>query len=244
MQATARHTFPKPTAEYTVRDQERMRFASNYFDWQANLVLPHLGQRVIEIGCGLGNFTRYMLDRELVIGLDIEPACAEKWAGNFPQQRNLIGHAMDVTSPAFLDLKQHRPDTVVCLNVLEHVEDDVTALRHMHQVLPAGGRALLLVPAYEALYGPIDHNLGHYRRYSKQPFAELATSLGFRSRMRYMNVVGCLGWWLNAKVLRKTEQSEDQIKFFDSTIVPVLSRLEAAVEPPFGQSIFAILEKA
>jgi SAM-dependent methyltransferase len=243
MQTAQRHSFPKPSAEYTVRDQERMRFAGNYFDWQARLVVPHVGQRVIEIGCGLGNFTRYLLDRELVVGIDIEPACAEQWQRAFPGQTNLIGTAMDATDPAFLELKQHRPDTVVCLNVLEHIEDDVTALRHMHSVLPKGGRALLIVPAYEGLYGPIDHNLGHYRRYSKKPFAELASSLGFHASLKYMNMVGCLGWWMNAKILKKTEQSEDQIKFFDSAIVPVLSRLEAAIAPPFGQSIFAVLQK-
>jgi SAM-dependent methyltransferase len=236
-------TFAKPTAEYTVRDQQRMKRATNYFDWQARLVLPHVGRRVIEIGCGLGNFTRYMLDRELVVGIDIEPACAERWQGAFPEQKNLIGKAMDATDPEFLALAEHRPDTVVCLNVLEHIEDHVAALRHMHAVLPKGGRALLIVPAYEALYGPIDHFLGHYRRYSKAPFAELASSLGFNSTMRFMNTVGCIGWWVNAKVLRRTEQSEDQIKFFDAAIVPVLSRLEAAVPPPFGQSIFAVLEK-
>ena len=243
MQTAPRHSFPKPSAEYTVRDQERMKFAGNYFDWQARLVAPYVGRRVIEIGCGVGNFTRYLLDRELVVGIDIEPACAEKWQQAFPGQTNLIGTAMDATDPAFLELKQHRPDTVVCLNVLEHVEDHVTALKHMHAVLPSGGRALLIVPAYEALYGPIDHNLGHYRRYSKKPFSELAASLGFRADMRYMNMVGCLGWWVNAKILKKTEQSEDQIKFFDSAIVPILSKLEAAVEPPFGQSIFAVLQK-
>ena len=236
-------SIPKPSAEYTVRDQKRMRSAGNYFDWQARLVAPHVGQRVIEIGCGVGNFTRYLLDRELVVGIDVEPACAEQWQLAFPGKANLLGKAMDVTDAAFLDLKENRPDTVVCLNVLEHVEDDVTALEHMHAVLPKGGRALLIVPAYEGLYGPIDLNLGHYRRYSKEPFAKLAGSLGFRSKMKYMNMVGCLGWWMNAKVLKKTEQSEDQIRFFDAAIVPVLSRLEAAIPPPFGQSIFAVLEK-
>lgn len=241
MHTAQKHSFPKPSAEYTVRDQERMRFATNYFDWQARLVLPHVGRRVIEIGCGLGNFTRYLADRELVVGIDIEPACAEQWQRAYPRH---TGASMDVTQPEFLELKQHRPDTVVCLNVLEHVEDDITALRHMHAVLPAGGRAILIIPAYESLYGPIDHNLGHYRRYSKKPFADLARRLGFRPALKYMNMVGCVGWWVNAKVLRRTEQSEEQIKLFDSVIVPVLSRVEAAVEPPFGQSIFAVLEKA
>jgi SAM-dependent methyltransferase len=243
MSSTTRRSPPKPSAEYTVRDQERMRLAVNYFDWQARLVLPHVGRRVIEIGCGLGNFTRYMLDREIIVGIDIEPACAQQWRRAFPEHTHLLGAAMDATDPAFLELARYRPDTVVCLNVLEHIEDDVTALRHMHAVLPPGGRALLIVPAYESLYGPIDFQLGHYRRYSVRPFGRLAESLGFRPRLRYMNMVGCLGWWINAKILRRSEQSEHQIRFFDSVVVPVLSRLEAAIPPPFGQSIFAVLEK-
>ncbi len=236
-------TLPKPSAEYTVRDQERMRLARNYFEWQARLVEPHVGRRVLEIGCGLGNFTQHLLDREQVVGIDIEPPCVELWKSSFAGRANLTAFAMDIQEPAFVELKRFNPDTVVCLNVLEHIENDRLGLEHMNAVLPAGGRALLIVPAFESLYGPIDRNLGHYRRYSKRPFVELAESAGFRASVRYLNMPGCLGWWVNAKILKKTEQSDFQIRLFDAAIVPVISRLEALLHPPFGQSLFAVLEK-
>jgi hypothetical protein len=114
----------------------------------------------------------------------------------------------------------------------------------MNQVLSPGGRAVFILPAFEALYGPIDANLGHFRRYSRSSWRRLARRTGFRVKLaRYMNSVGFLGWWVNAKILRKREQSDGQIALFDSVIVPLMSRLEALVPPPFGQSIFTVLEK-
>jgi SAM-dependent methyltransferase len=150
-----------------------------------------------------------------------------------------------VQDPEFLSLARYRPDSIVCLNVLEHVRDDLRALEHMRQVLEPGGRAVFMLPAFESLYGPIDRNLGHFRRYSKRSWRDLAARAGFRIKLaRYTNPVGFLGWWVNAKILGKTEQSEAQIALFDSVIVPVMSRAEAWMEPPFGQSIFTVLEKA
>jgi SAM-dependent methyltransferase len=232
------------TSEYTVRDQERMQLASNYFNWQARMAKEQLGRRVLEIGCGMGNFTRHLLDRELVVGIDIEEPCVLRHRERFAGHANLEARVMDVLDPKFLELKGYGLESIVILNVLEHVSDDVLALKHMNGVLPLGGTIVLIVPAFESLYGPIDANLGHYRRYSKSSFRALAKDQGFRIRvLRYINSVGFVGWWLNAKVLKKTQQSEDQIKFFDSKIVPIMSRIEAAIEPPFGQSLFAVLEK-
>jgi hypothetical protein len=103
---------------------------------------------------------------------------------------------------------------------------------------------VLIVPAFQSLFGPIDHLLGHHRRYSKATLSRLADQAGFRvAKLRYMNVIGFFGWWLNARVLRRTEQSEAQIAVFDSLVVPIQSAVERWIEPPCGQSIFAVLEK-
>ena len=234
---------PKPSPDYTVRDQAGMRLAPNYFEWQARLVEPYVGRRVLEIGCGLGNFTRHLLDRELVIGIDVEPACLEAWRASFGESPKLRAFEMDVLDPAFLDLKRYEPDTILCLNVLEHIEDDERALQQMKSVLPPGGRVLLIVPAFESLYGPIDRNLGHFRRYSREHVRRLAESIGFQAEVRFFNAAGFLAWWANAKIFKRTEQSSSQIRIFDRAVVPILSRVEAAVRPPFGQSLFAVLEK-
>ena len=111
-------------------------------------------------------------------------------------------------------------------------------------MLPIGGRVVLLVPAFKALYGPIDTNLGHYRRYTKRSLQRVAEQAGLRAHtLKFMNLVGFFGWWMNAKVLKREAQSEGQIALFDNVIVPVMSTLEGWVEPPVGQSIFAVLEK-
>ena len=232
------------TAEYTVADQQRMQRARRYFAWQARMARQQIGQRIVEIGCGLGNFTEYLLDREQVIALDVVDDCLEHLRQRFPSRANLETRRLDVQDPEFLELRRYRPDTVVCLNVLEHVRDDRLALEHMHAVLEPGGRAVFILPAFESLYGPIDRNLGHFRRYSKSRWRGLAEASGFRVKQsRYLNSVGLIGWWFNAKVLKKTEQSESQIALFDSVVVPALSRVEGSIEPPFGQSIFTVLEK-
>jgi 2-polyprenyl-3-methyl-5-hydroxy-6-metoxy-1,4-benzoquinol methylase len=232
------------TADYTVRDQQRMKKATRYFEWQFRLAEAQLGRRVLEIGCGLGNFTRHLLNRELVLGVDVEEECIAQRSSDFADYPNLVSMCLDVQDPAFLRLREYAPDSVACLNVLEHVKDHVLALTHMHAVLSPGGKAVLIVPAFESLYGPIDERLGHFRRYSKQSMARAAAEAGFRIKtLRYMNAVGFFGWWVNAHLLKKTEQSEGQIALFDSMVVPVMSKLEGWMEPPVGQSILAVLEK-
>jgi len=232
------------STEYTVADQQRMEKAVRYFEWQYRMVEPHLGRRVLEIGCGMGNFTRVLVDRECVVGIDIDEGVLAEHRTRFRKRDNVVAHRMDSVDSAFFSLARYRPDSVVCLNVLEHIEDDVAALANMNSVLQPGGRAVLIVPAFQSLFGPIDHKLGHYRRYSKQMMRGLAERTGFRvAQLRYMNIVGFFGWWVNARVLRKTEQSEGQIALFDKMIVPLQAAMERWIEPPCGQSIFAVLEK-
>jgi len=232
------------TTEYTLRDQQQMKAAERYFAWQARIVRQELGRRVIEVGCGVGNFTRHLLDRDLVAAVDVEADCVAQLVRNLGDPANVIARQLDVVDPEFVELRRHAADSIVCLNVLEHVRDDAGALRNMAAVLPDGGKVVLLVPAFEALYGPIDRNLGHYRRYSKQGLRALAAAAGFEVKtLRYMNSIGCIGWWLNARVLKKTAQSDGQIRVFDRFVVPVLERVESRVAPPFGQSIFVVLTR-
>jgi SAM-dependent methyltransferase len=232
------------TAQYTLADQLLMQRAERYFAWQAGLVLQQTGRRVIEVGCGTGNFTRYLLDREQVVGLDVVEECVRSLRERLGNPANVEARVLDVQDREFLDLAQTRPDTVVCLNVLEHIRDDRLALEHMEGVLAPGGRAIFLLPAFESLYGPIDKNLGHFRRYSKAGWRALAESTGFRIRVsRYFNFPGFFGWWANARIFKKERQSAAQIEFFDSKVVPVICRVESWMEPPVGQSIFTVLEK-
>jgi len=221
-----------------------MSTAVNYFQWQARLAMAPLGQRVVEVGCGIGNFTRMIADRDLVIGVDIEPACIDQHRTRFANQKNIRSLVLDAMDPSFSNLKAEAPDSIVCLNVLEHIEDDLGTLKAFASILPQGGKAVLIVPAFMALYGPIDKYLGHYRRYTCASFADTANQAGFVTKeLRYMNTIGFFGWWANSKILKRQEQSEGQIELFDKRIVPILEKLESWISPPFGQSVFAVLEK-
>jgi len=234
----------QPSTEFTLEDQRQMTRAKNYFAWQSRLVVRELGLRVVEVGCGIGNFTGLLLDRELVIALDPEEACVESLCGRFRGRANLKALVSQPGSEAFGELKRYLPDSVVCVNVLEHIEDDAAALRAMAEILIPGGVIVLLVPAFEALYGPIDRNLGHYRRYRRGPLRKLAGAVGLEVRkLHYINALGLFGWWVNARVLKRETQSDRQIAVFDRWMVPIFSALEGAIHPPFGQSLLAVLRR-
>ena len=231
-------------SRYTVEDQERMSRARNYFAWQARLVRGELGRRVIEVGCGCGNFTAALLDREAVIAVDIEPACIERLKRRFDGRANLHAFVCDVASSEFRSLARFRPDSCVCLNMLEHVADDCAALESMASVLTRGGAIALLVPAFPSLYGAIDRNLGHHRRYTRGAMRALAARAGLHlRRLHYVNAAGFFGWWTNARILKRQAQSERQIAVFDRYLVPLMAVAERVAPPPFGQSLLAVLER-
>jgi len=221
-----------------------MAQAANYFAWQGRLVAPELGRRVIEVGCGIGNFTGMLLDREAVLAVDVDPACIERLQQRYSNRSNLHAFVCEPSSEAFAELARRRPDSCVCLNVLEHIQDDARALEAMATVLVPGGAIVLLVPAFQALYGPIDRNLAHCRRYSRSMLWRLVHRARLRiEKQHYVNAIGFIGWWMNAHILRREAQSDRQIRIFDRSIVPWMSRLEAIARPPFGQSLFAVLRK-
>lgn len=234
----------KPAVDYTLADQRRMTRARRYFRWQGDLALRELGRRVVEVGCGMGNFTQLLLERDQVIALDVEQRCIDQVLKRFPARDNLRALVLDASAPRFRDLRAFCPDSCVCLNVLEHVRNDRLALENMASILPPGGRIVLIVPAHPALYGPIDRNLGHFRRYTKASLQTVCSDIGLVARkVHYMNFVGFFGWWANAHLLKRDAQSAAQIAFFDDWIVPAMSSIENAIHPPFGQSLFAVLEK-
>lgn len=221
-----------------------MAQAKNYFAWQYRLAARELGRRIIEIGCGIGNFTGLLLDRDAVVAVDVEPGCIERLTERYPDRSNLHARTCDLTAAAFLDLASFHADSCVCLNVLEHIEDDQEALRRMAAVLAPGGIITLLVPAFPSLYGPIDKLLGHYRRYTRESISRLAEATGLHVQTsHYMNAIGFFGWWANAHILKREAQSAAQIGFFDRYVVPIASRVEGWVRPPFGQSLFIVLKK-
>ena len=224
-----------------VSDLEIMSRAYNYRHWMYRRIAPFIGQRVLEIGAGIGNFTSLLLDRELVVATDNHAPCIEYMRAHFGPRLKVPPRRLDIAGEVDSKLGEYKFDTIVCLNVLEHIEDDVRALREMNALLSSGGRLVLLVPAFRFLYGSVDRALGHHRRYTKKDLLPAMRRGGFEiERAFYMNVVGMAGWFWNNRVIKRVEESAGQIGVFDRFVAPWAERIERPVAPPFGLSLIAV----
>jgi ubiquinone/menaquinone biosynthesis C-methylase UbiE len=228
----------------TVSDLEIMSSAENYRKWMHSRIVPFIGQRILEVGSGIGNFTQLFLDRDLVVATDVHGPCIDQLKTRLADHHNVVTLQLDISDPAALQLESYACDTVVCLNVLEHVQEDLKALTHMHRLLKPGGRLVLLVPAFQFLYGTVDRSLQHYRRYTRNNLLPRMREAGFKvERSFYMNIIGMMGWLLNNRILKRREENAKQIHFFDRYISPAAERVERLIPPPFGLSLIAIGEK-
>jgi SAM-dependent methyltransferase len=219
--------------------QSRLANAENYNRWIYAQIAPFVGRRILDVGCSIGNITQFYVDRELVVGLDVVPevleVARERFAG-----KNYEAHHMDVSSSALLNFRDRNLDTAVCLNVLEHVEDDVHALRNMRDTLMPGGRICLLVPVNKWLFGPMDAVDHHYRRYTRRELnAKLAEADLTVEHQNYFNMLGIAAWFISNHVLRQSLAKPGQYSLYDS-LVPVLSRIERVLPPPAGLSLVTI----
>ena len=199
--------------------------ASRYHAWIFSQVEEFVGSKVLEVGAGSGNLTQFLVSRANVTALD--------------ESREALGVAVS-------GLAHARFDTIVSSNVLEHIEQDLTAVSNMHAILkPSGGHVLLIVPAHARLFGSLDRAAGHYRRYSCAGLTSLLRTAGFSiRRARYVNVLGAIAWYINGSILGTSDLNarsvNAQARLFDRVAVPVLRRLESLIDPPFGQSLVVV----
>jgi SAM-dependent methyltransferase len=213
--------------------------AANYSGWMYRRIAPYLGQRILEVGAGIGNFTSLILDRELVVATDKFPKCVEYLQARHGAKLKAPPFQLDIENPG-PELDDLQFDTVICLNVLAHVQDEMQALRYLASRLVADGCLIIIVPAFPFLYGRIDRVVNHYRRYTRKELAAKLVRAGFRvESTSYMNAVGTIGWFFLGRILRREVEPEAPINFADRFIVPLTERLERLVPPPFGLSIVA-----
>ncbi len=198
---------------------------------------PMLGEKILEVGAGVGNMTAFLLRHGEVTATDIDEPSLERLRQRFGDRGNLHVHRWDLAEP-YPD-SEARFDTVVCINVLEHIEDEDRALREMLRLLKPGGRLALLVPQGMWLYGPFDKKIGHYRRYSPEGLQRAIEGAGFTvRRVVHFNLLGVPGWWLNAKVLKRDHLSAGMLRIFDRISPPILWA-ERHAPLPYGLSLIA-----
>lgn len=217
--------------------------ARRFNRWMVDMVEPYFGDRILEIGSGMGNISRYLPKREKLIVTDRDPVYLEMLRDAYADNDLVDVCRLDLNSDEdFRQAQACRPDTIVCLNVLEHIDDDAAALRRMAGLLAPGGRLVLLVPQYGALYGSYDEGLGHFRRYERPGLRALMEESGLRvRRMHGFNSLSLVGWWVNSCLLKRRRMGRLQIKAFDM-LVPLLRPVESLAPLP-GLSLVAVGEK-
>lgn len=217
--------------------------APRFNRWMVNTIKPYLGKNILEIGAGIGNLTRWLvMGSKKYVATDLDPEQLERLRGRVSMRPNLQIAVVDASRREdFLPLRT-QVDTVVCLNVLEHIENDLTALQNIYSTLVDGGRAVILVPEGQGLYCSLDEELGHCRRYSEAELRLRMSEAGFEvEALLRFNRISRPGWWLNGKVLKRRTISRFQLRAFDR-LVWLFRRFDAHL-PWRPTSIIAIGRK-
>jgi len=219
----------------------RLNRAPRFTKWMADVIKPYLGNRVLEIGAGIGNMTLNLIPRTMYWATDINPEYLDYLEDMRSTRPYLhVGYTNGMVGDSFPTEKAF--DTVVCLNVVEHLSDDVGALRNMYNALENGGRAIILVPNGPGLMGTLDEVLGHCRRYTPEQLISVGQQAGFRiEKLLKFNRAGVPAWWLNGKILRRTTFGTVQIRVLN-VLTPIFRLIDAFLPfPPL--SIIAVFRK-
>jgi 2-polyprenyl-3-methyl-5-hydroxy-6-metoxy-1,4-benzoquinol methylase len=221
---------------------QSMRRARGLNRWILQQFRPFVGDRVLEAGCGIGNFTELLLDRKRLLCVDNDPLYVEMLDWRLGHLENVRTLKFDLSDgAAYAQVKDEAIDTIVCLNVLEHIKADEAVLRAYYDLLQPGGHAIILVPAHMWLYGPCDAAIGHERRYTQSELHTKMQTAGFEIvQMGEFNRLGVPGWWLN-KQLGRRDINPRQMRLFE-WLLPVAKAAEAMKLGP-GLSLIGVVRK-
>lgn len=234
---------------YAGKDLEAMSFAVNYHRWILSIFEPYLGTRIVEVGAGTGSFSELLLERSLESLSLVEPSTAmyEQLCRRIEElspSQNVRTHNDIFEKVASQIRSTAKPDSIIYVNVLEHVEDDANELRIINDTLDSGGRLFIFVPAMRWLHGSMDRQLDHFRRYMRSELEKKCVAAGFKVvASRYFDLFGVLPWWVKYKVLQSKKMEPGAVRFYDQRVVPIARRLETSVTPPLGKNVLLVAEK-
>lgn len=212
--------------------------AARYRAYQFELVSRHCGRSVLEVGAGLGDFASQFSGLERHVLADTEPYCLEQLRRRFAGAAGV--EVIEWSLPGKPPLGDP-VESVVALNVLEHIPDDVGALADLAAATVPGGRVVLWVPAYPALYGEFDRLVGHVRRYTPATLGAAVEAAGLSPEVLHpVNLLGGLAWWLAVRLGRAGRTDPRLVRAYDQVVVPLTRLLEHKVRPPFGQSLLCV----
>ena len=224
-----------------------MSASHRFNDWMYQEILPSLHGDILEIGSGIGTFSEKLIKdfpHSSLTFTDISPTYIELLKKKFSSNKNMSIYGLDLNER--LDYERigyNKFDSILAVNVLEHVENDEFAFAQLYNMLKEKGTLVVLVPAYKFLYNIIDKNIGHYRRYTKKELESKVRKTGFIiDKIFYFNSLGLIGWYLNGNLLKNPKVSGTGLKVLD-TVVPVLKYTERIFGKRIGLSIICYAKK-
>jgi SAM-dependent methyltransferase len=239
------------TETYEGQDLEALADIPNYQRWILDTFpVPPCG-RVLEIGAGIGNLARHYVNRvdEAVLlepALNLRGRLEAAFQGR-PNVHVVSGLLEQVCGKSVggVNFELATFDTVLLINVLEHVDDDAAMLGRICSLLRPGGSLLLFVPALAWLYGSLDALAQHKRRYTREALRAVVASAEMEVRyLRYFDVLGVLPWWIAGRVFRRAKFDEFAAKLYDRTGVVIGARMERHFVPPLGKNLICVATRA
>ena len=202
--------------------------AKRFNRWMYRTIKPFCSGKILEIGSGIGNISRFFIeDHQQIMLSDIREEYCTYLSGEFGNSPSVLGiEILDLTDPAFdTRFSGHlgKFDTVFALNVVEHISDDSLALNNCHKLLASGGQVVILVPSYQRLYNRFDRELGHYRRYTKTSLSRVFSAAGFQVVHRqYFNFAGIFGWYFSGNILKNRIIPGKQMRLYEKLMPAIM----------------------
>lgn len=219
-----------------------VRQAPRFSRWQADVIRPFLGRRVLEIGAGIGNLTSRFLPRDEYIACDIKPQALETLRSRFRDDARVSIRSLDLNDAAHFEDLRESQDSVLCLNTLEYIEDDIAGLRRMYETLRPGGNLVLLLPQGPEFFGSLDRAVGHLRRYTRAEIGQKLGQAGFAVESIFdFNKPGVIGWVTEGKLFGSGTIGKLPMKIYDHLVW--LFRLIDGILPWKGLSLVVIARK-
>jgi SAM-dependent methyltransferase len=226
--------------------------AHRYQSWVAGLVLPFLGERILEVGAGIGSMSNHLPLRQRLILSEMDPALLERLRACEAARRGARVQRFDIgTGDGLEAIAAEAPDTIVSFNVLEHIEDDEAALASLisileHSTAPGKKRLVTFVPAHPFAYNGMDRRFGHHRRYDRHRVDWLASRVapGMQLETRFFNALSLPGWWFQGNVLGRDRIGAASVAAFEALaplLIPIDNFLHDRLHLPFGQSLLFVI---
>lgn len=229
---------------YSGTELDLFATASHWKTYWSQVIDPYLGQRVLELGAGIGANARALRHRHLARWLSVEPDAAMVGQIKESITRGELSPRHEAVCGTSLNLPQDEHfDTILYLDVLEHIRDDRAELERVTRLLQPGGHVVILAPAHNFLYTPFDRKIGHFRRYDKAMLRAIVPQELRIRRLHYLDSVGMLASLANRLLLQSDSPSPGQIRFWDSVLVRMSRLVDPLTGFQLGKSIVCILDR-